>query len=37
MGQSWPRRFGKHGYRKLTLNNGQGNKSGNTRHPAAHC
>jgi uncharacterized membrane protein YgcG len=26
MGQSWPPSFGKNGYRKLTLNNGQGNR-----------
>jgi MYXO-CTERM domain-containing protein len=30
MGQSWPPSMGKLGYRKLTLNNGQGNKFGNT-------
>ncbi len=30
MGQSWPPSFGKNGYRKLTLNNGQGNKFGDT-------
>jgi MYXO-CTERM domain-containing protein len=26
MGQSWPPSFGRNGYRKLTLNNGQGNR-----------
>jgi hypothetical protein len=30
MGQSWPAGMGKLGYRKLTLNNGQGNKYGTT-------
>ncbi len=30
MGQSWPASMGRNGYRKLTLNNGQGNKFGNT-------
>ena len=30
MGQSWPTSMGKNGYRKLTLNNGQGNKFGTT-------
>jgi MYXO-CTERM domain-containing protein len=30
MNQSWPTSWGRNGYRKLTLNNGQGNKFGTT-------